>query len=147
MKKVEPNTTKYEVENSKVNGGSTFVLEDGKKGKLDGVSISRVLCELSGSTAFHWNKSAQTTPKPTPPVPHPNLPVETYDQVAETNHSTYTQIDESTDTPTDKYSKEAEIAKLNDDNDARPSETNKNLPQNRLLSFQARIYWLKLMTQ
>ena len=75
MKKVELNTTKDAVENSKVDGGATFVSEDGKKDKLYGLSTARVLIGISESTTFHSNESASTTPKPTPPVPDRNLSV------------------------------------------------------------------------
>ena len=82
-----------------------------------------LLCDLSGSTALHCNESAPTTPKPTVPVPKQNLPVEMYAPVAETNQPTSTHINEPKAAPNEEHSKEVAPAKVNDEDDARLSET------------------------
>ena len=88
MKKVDPNTTKNAVENYKVDGEVTIVLEDVKKYKLDRVSIASGLCGSSESTDFACNKSAPTILKQTDPVLEPNTMVAMYTPVDETDQTT-----------------------------------------------------------
>ena len=74
------------------------------------------------------SESASTTPKPTPPIPDRNLPVETYTAVAETDHSTSSQNDKPTATPIENHSKEAALTKINDNDDSRLSVADTNQP-------------------
>ena len=85
------------------------------------------LCDLSGFTALHCNESAPTTPKTTAPVPKPNLPVEMYAPVAETDQPTSTHINEPKAAPTKEHSKEVAPAKVNDKDDARLNQ--RKIPQ------------------
>ena len=90
------------------------------------------LFDLSGFTALHCNESAPTTPKTTAPVPKPNLPVEMYAPVAETDQPTSTHINEPKAAPTKEHSKE--VAPDNEDSLSAKSE--KRLLQRNIVKDQ-----------